>query len=130
MVLGISRLLWASLASSSWWLQTAARGGVLLKASYFIYSVFPRLRRSNGRSQNIWGSLFISLTHSLSFHLSDLSTWYPQQGSLQVVRFLIGHMKTPRVGIPQEQGETCMPLFIPGLGIYTVLLLLHFLLRQ
>lgn len=72
----------------------------------------------------IFGTHCSSLSFSLSPHLKG-TTWYPEQDSLRVVRFLIGQMKSPRVSIPREQGRTSLPLFIPGLGSHTVLLLLH-----
>lgn len=72
--------------------------------------------------------LSLSLFHSLP-HLSGVSTWY-QQGSHQVVRFLIGQMKTPRGSVPREQGGAFMPLFTLGLGSLSVPFVALFWWRQ
>lgn len=135
MVLESTRLLWAIqriLASSSWWLRTAARARVLLKPSSFIYvlhSLSWEDQMAGARTSAAHcSSLSLSLFHSLP-HLSGVSTWY-QQGSHQVVRFLIGQMKTPRGSVPREQGGAFMPLFTLGLGSLSVPFVALFWWRQ
>lgn len=118
MILGITRFLWEFLVSSPWWLQTAARAesSWRLLPLYVLCSLGWEDQMARARTSGAHCSC-LSHTLSLSFHLSGLSTWCPQQGSLQIVMFLKGQMKTPRVGVPREQGETCIPLFTPGLGV-------------
>lgn len=76
MVLESTRLLWAIqriLASSSWWLRTAARARVLLKPSSFIYVLHSLSWEDQMAGARTSAAHCSSL--SLSFSLSSPSQW-------------------------------------------------------
>lgn len=68
----------------------------------------------------MWAGMTVdSLVISLSTWLLPVATLSLQHGGLEVLRFLISYLDSPRVSIPREPGKSCKLSYDPASLMYS-----------